>query len=303
MPLVECVPNFSEGRREEVVQQIVEAIKKAGKISLLDSRMDPDHNRAVVTFIGEPNECLKAAFAGCKKAVELIDMNEHEGEHNRFGATDVIPFIPVSDVSLEECVTLAKKLGKKIAKELNIPIYLYGAAAEKPEREVLQKFRTKTFQYEQLKEEIADNDDYIPDHGERATHPTAGATIIGARNFLVAYNVYLDTDDMDIAKNIARNIRHSGGGLRYIQAGAMEITERKCVQVSMNITDYKGTPIHRVFDMIKREAERYGVAVTESEIYGMVPMDALLDAAENYLQLNKFDRDQIIEKKVDSESE
>ena len=303
MPLVECVPNFSEGRSEEVVQQIVDAIKKAGKITFLDSRMDPDHNRAVVTFIGEPNECVKAAFAGCKKATELIDMNKHKGEHNRFGATDVVPFIPVADISLDECVILAKKLGEKIAKELLIPVYLYGAAAEKPEREVLQKFRTKTFQYEQLKEEIATNDDHIPDYGERATHPTAGATIIGARNFLVAYNVYLDTDDMDIAKNIARNIRHSGGGLRYIQAGAMEITERKCVQVSMNITDYKGTPIHRVFDMIKREAERYGVAVTESEIYGMVPMDALLDAAESYLQLNKFDRDQIIEKKVNSESE
>ncbi len=301
MPLVECVPNFSEGKREEVVQQIVDAIKKAGKITLLDSRMDPDHNRAVVTFIGEPNECLKAAFAGCKKATELIDMNEHEGEHNRFGATDVIPFIPVSDVSLEECVDLAQKLGEKLAKELKIPVYLYGAAASKPEREVLQKFRTKTFQYEQLKEEIATDDQYIPDFGDRETHPTAGATIIGARNFLVAYNVYLNTDDMSIAKTIAKNIRHSGGGLRYIQAGAMEITERKCVQVSMNITDYKGTPLHRVFDMIKREAERFGVAVTESEIYGMVPMDALLDAAENYLQLNKFDRDQIIEKKLDSE--
>ncbi len=301
MPLVECVPNFSEGKREEVVQQIVDAIKKAGKITLLDSRMDPDHNRAVVTFIGEPNECLKAAFAGCKKATELIDMNEHKGEHNRFGATDVIPFIPVSDVSLEECVDLAQKLGEKLAKELKIPVYLYGAAASKPEREVLQKFRTKTFQYEQLKEEIATDDQYIPDFGDRETHPTAGATIIGARNFLVAYNVYLDTDDMSIAKTIAKNIRHSGGGLRYIQAGAMEITERKCVQVSMNITDYKGTPLHRVFDMVKREAERFGVAVTESEIYGMVPMDALIDAAESYLQLNKFDRDQIIEKKLDSE--
>jgi glutamate formiminotransferase len=295
------VPNFSEGKREEVVQQIVDAIKKAGKITLLDSRMDPDHNRAVVTFIGEPNECLKAAFAGCKKATELIDMNEHKGEHNRFGATDVIPFIPVSDVSLEECVDLAQKLGEKLAKELKIPVYLYGAAASKPEREVLQKFRTKTFQYEQLKEEIATDDQYIPDFGDRETHPTAGATIIGARNFLVAYNVYLDTDDMSIAKTIAKNIRHSGGGLRYIQAGAMEITERKCVQVSMNITDYKGTPLHRVFDMVKREAERFGVAVTESEIYGMVPMDALIDAAESYLQLNKFDRDQIIEKKLDSE--
>ncbi len=301
MPLVECVPNFSEGKREEVVQQIVDAIKKAGKITLLDSRMDPDHNRAVVTFIGEPNECLKAAFAGCKKATELIDMNEHKGEHNRFGATDVIPFIPVSDVSLEECVDLAQKLGEKLAKELKIPVYLYGAAASKPEREVLQKFRTKTFQYEQLKEEIATDDQYIPDFGDRETHPTAGATIIGARNFLVAYNVYLNTDDMSIAKTIAKNIRHSGGGLRYIQAGAMEITERKCVQVSMNITDYKGTPLHRVFDMVKREAERFGVAVTESEIYGMVPMDALIDAAESYLQLNKFDRDQIIEKKLDSE--
>ena len=204
MPLVECVPNFSEGKREEVVQQIVEAIKKAGKITLLDSRMDPDHNRAVVTFIGEPNECVKAAFAGCKKAAELIDMNEHSGEHNRFGATDVIPFIPVSDITLEECIELAKKLAEKIAKELKIPTYLYGAAAQKPEREVLQKYRTKSFQYEQLRDEIATNDDYIPDFGERETHPKAGATNVGARNFLIAYNIYINTDDMEIAKTIAK---------------------------------------------------------------------------------------------------
>lgn len=303
MPLVECVPNFSEGRRQEVIDQILDAIKKAGKITLLDSRMDPDHNRAVVTFIGEPNECIKAAFAGCKKAAELIDLNHHEGEHNRFGSTDVIPFIPVSDISLEECAELAKKLGEKIAKDLKIPIYLYGDAAIIPEREVLQNYRTKSFQYEQLKEEIATNDKYIPDFGERKVHPTAGATNVGARNFLIAYNIYLNTDDMEVAKAIARNIRFSGGGLRFIQAGAMNIEERGVVQVSMNVTNYIGTPLHRVFDMVKREAERYGVAVTESEIYGMLPLDALLDAAENYLQLNNFDRSQIIEKRIFGKSE
>lgn len=303
MPLVECVPNFSEGIRQEVIDQILEAIKKAGKITLLDSRMDPDHNRAVVTFIGEPNECLKAAFAGCKKAAELIDMNEHKGEHNRFGSNDVIPLIPVSDITLEECSELAKKLGEKIAKELKIPVYLYGDATDNPDRAVLQNYRTKSFQYEQLKDEIASNDEYIPDFGERETHPTAGATNVGARNFLIAYNVYLNTNDMDIAKAIAKNIRHSGGGLRYIQAGAMNIEERGVVQVSMNVTNYTGTPLHRVFDMVKREAERFGVAVTESEIYGMLPLDALIDAAENYLQLNNFDRSQIIEKQLFGQSE
>jgi len=303
MPLVECVPNFSEGKRQEVIDQILESIKKAGKITLLDSRMDPDHNRAVITFIGEPNECVKAAFAGCKKAAELIDMNEHEGEHNRFGSTDVIPIIPVSDITLEECAELAKKLGEKIFKELKIPVFLYGDATENLDRAVLQNYRTKSFQYEQLKEEIATNDDYIPDFGDRETHPTAGATNVGARNFLIAYNVYLSTNDMEIAKEIARNIRHSGGGLRYIQAGAMNIEERGVVQVSMNVTNYTGTPLHRVFDMVKREAERFGVAVTESEIYGVLPLDALLDAAENYLQLNNFDRSQIIEKQLFGKSE
>ena len=303
MPLVECVPNFSEGKRQEIIDQIVESIEKAGEIILLDSRMDPDHNRAVITFIGEPDECVKAAFAGCKKAAELIDMNEHSGEHNRFGATDVVPFVPVSDITLEECVELAKKLGQTIAKDLKIPVFLYGAAAQKPERKVLQNYRTKSFQYEQLKEEIATNDEYIPDFGERQTHPKAGATNVSARNFLIAYNIYLDTDDMKVAKEIAKSIRFSSGGLRYIQAGAMNIEERGVVQVSMNVTDFKGTPLHRVFEMVKREASRFGVNVTESEIYGMLPLDALLDAVEYYLQLKDFDRDQIIEKRVFSTGE
>ncbi|MHA1668264.1 MAG: glutamate formimidoyltransferase [Candidatus Heimdallarchaeaceae archaeon] len=297
MPIVECVPNFSEGKNEEVVQQIVDTIKKAGKITLLDYRMDADHNRAVVTFVGEPKECLRAAFAGCKKAAELIDMDVHKGEHNRFGATDVIPFIPISGITLEEVAELARTLAKKIGTELKIPTYLYGAAALKPDREVLQNYRTKTFQYEQLKEVIGTDPNYEPDFGPKEL-TKAGATNVGARNFLIAYNIYLDTNNMEIAKKIARNIRYSGGGLRNIQAGAMEIKERNCVQVSMNLTNYRDTPIHRVFDMVKREAARYGVNVTESEVYGMLPIDALLDAAEYYLQLNKFDRSQIIEKRL-----
>ena len=303
MPLVECVPNFSEGKNQEIIDQIVEAIQKGGEIIMLDSRMDSDHNRAVISFIGEPEECVNAAFAGCKKATELIDITVHKGEHNRFGSTDVIPFIPVTDITLEECAELAQNLGKRIAKELKIPVFLYGAAAKNPAREILQNYRTKTFQYEQLKKEIATNDDYKPDFGARKTHPKAGATNIGARNFLVAYNIYLDTDNMDVAKKIARNIRHSGGGLRYIQAGAMNIEERGVVQVSMNITNFKGTPLHRVLEMVKTEAKRFGVNVTESEVYGMLPLDALLEAAEFYLQLNSFDRDQIIEKRVFSKGE
>ncbi len=299
MPIVECVPNFSEGRRKAVVDAIVEEIQKAGKVTLLDSRMDPDHNRAVVTFVGEPNECFKAAFAGCKKAAELIDMDQHLGEHNRFGATDVIPFIPVSGITLEECSALADKLAKKIGEELNIPTYLYGAAAKRPDREVLQSYRTKSFQYEQLKEAIAEDPRYEPDYGPKVV-PKAGATNVGAREFLIAYNVYLDTNDKEIATKISRAIRFSSGGLRYIQAGPMEIKERNCVQVSMNITNYKGTPIHRVLEMIKREAEQYGVKVTETEVYGMIPLDALLDVAEYYLQLHNFDRKQIIEKRLNS---
>ncbi|MHA1400968.1 MAG: glutamate formimidoyltransferase [Candidatus Heimdallarchaeaceae archaeon] len=299
MPLVECVPNFSEGRRKDVVDKIVEEIQKAGKITLLDSRMDPDHNRAVITFIGEPEECINAAFAGCKKAAELIDMDEHQGEHNRFGATDVIPFIPISGITLEECSALADKLAKRIGEELNIPTYLYGAAAKRPEREVLQKYRTKSFQYEQLKEAIVVDPAYEPDYGPKEL-PKAGATNVGAREFLIAYNIYLDTNDYEIAAKISRSIRFSSGGLRYIQAGPMEIKERNCVQVSMNITNYKGTPIHRVLEMVKREAEQYGVKVTETEVYGMIPLDALLDAVEFYLQLHNFDRKQIIEKRLNS---
>ena len=298
MALVECVPNFSEGRRKEVVDGILDAIQKGGNVKLLDSRMDPDHNRVVVTFVGEPEECFNAAFAGCKKATELIDMNEHSGEHPRFGATDVIPFVPISGVTIEDCINLARKLAEKISKELHIPTYLYGEGALRDDRKVLQKFRTKTFQYEQLKEAIKTDEKYAPDYGEKEIHPTAGATNVGAREFLIAYNIYLDTQDVSIAKKIAEAIRFSTGGLRYIQALGFEIKERNCVQVSMNITNYKGTPIHRVFDMVKREAERYGVKVTESEVYGMLPIDALLDAAEHYLQLNNFDRKQIIEKRI-----
>ncbi len=297
MPLVECVPNFSEGKRQEIVDQIVETMEKAGKIILLDSRMDGDHNRAVISFVGEPDECVKAAFAGCQKAAQLIDMDQHKGEHNRFGATDVIPFIPLSGITMEECATLARDLAKKIGEELYIPTYCYGDAALKPEREVLQKFRTKSFQYEQLKDAIRTNPDYEPDFGPKELGK-AGATNVGVRQILIAYNIDLDTTDITVAANIARSIRFSGGGMRYIQAGPVEMKERNCVQVSMNITDYKGSPIHRVFEIVKSEAARYGVGIKGTEVYGMVPVDALLDAAEHYLQLNTFDRKQIIEKRI-----
>jgi len=296
MALVECVPNFSEGRRKEVVDEILKAITRGGKVKLLDSRMDADHNRVVVTFVGEPEECLKAAFAGCKKATELIDMNQHKGEHPRIGATDVIPFVPISGITLEECAELAKKLGKKIADELHIPVYLYEAAATRPDRVNLANIRKG--EYEGLKEAIKVDPDRAPDFGPPELHPTAGATVVGAREFLVAYNIYLDTDNLEIAKQIARNIRFKDGGFRYVKAMGFEIKERNCVQVSINMVNYKGTPLHQVFEMVKIEAARYGVNVTESEIYGMVPVDALLDAAEFYLRLNNFDRAQIIEKRI-----
>lgn len=295
--LIECVPNFSVGKDKQVLDAIVQSMEMAGSISLLDSRMDPSHNRAVVTFVGEPEECFKAAFAGCKKAAELIDMDKHEGEHQRFGATDVIPFIPLQETTLDECTALARRLGEKIGKELDIPVYLYGEAALRTDRKVLQKYRKPSFQYEELKEAIGEDQAYEPDFGPSKL-PKAGATNIGAREFLIAYNIYLSTDDIEIAKNISREIRESGGGLQGIQAGAMRIKEANCVQVSMNIVNYKVTPIHQVLEMTRREAARYGVMVTKTEVYGMLPQEALIQGAKYYIQLNDFDDMQIIEKKI-----
>ncbi|MCS7250081.1 MAG: glutamate formimidoyltransferase [candidate division WOR-3 bacterium] len=291
--IVECVPNFSEGKRKEVIDKIVSAILSVPNVFLLDVETNPDHNRSVITFIGEPESCLEAAFRATKVASELIDLTKHKGEHPRIGATDVIPFVPISGITMEECVELAKKLGKRIADELNIPVYLYEQAATRPDRVDLANIRKGEF--EGLKEEIEKNPERAPDFGKPKLHPTAGATVVGARFPLIAYNINLNTTDLNIAKNIAKAIRFKDGGLRYVKALGFEIKEKNCVQVSINMTNYLQTPLYRVFEMVKREAERYGVMIRESEIVGLVPLKALIDTAVYYLQLDTFKENQILE--------
>jgi len=258
---------------------------------------DKDHNRSVITFIGEPEEVKKAAFSLVAKAVELIDMNQHKGEHPRIGAADVVPFIPISNMDMKECVKLAEELGQEIAEKLGVPVYLYEEAARVPERKNLENIRRG--QYEGLKEEISKPERH-PDFGEARMHPTAGATVVGARPPLVAFNVNLSTSDVKIAKKIAKAVRFSGGGYRYVKAMGFEIKERGIVQVSMNLVNYKGTPIYRVFETIKREAQRYGVSIIGSEVIGLIPQEALIDCAEYYLQIENFSRDQILENKLHS---
>lgn len=295
MVLVELVPNFSEGRRQEVIDQILDALKAASNAKILDSRADPDHNRLVVTMVGDPQDCFNSAFAGIKKASELIDMDEHKGEHPRVGATDVVPFVPVSGITLEECSEYAKKLAKKVSDELGIPTYLYEASATRPDRVNLANIRKG--QYEGLKEAIESDPDRTPDFGPKML-PKAGATVIGAREFLIAYNIYLNTDDIEVAKKIGKNIRFQNGGFRYVKA--MGFDTKPYVQVSMNLTNYKETPMHMVVETVRREAARYGYSIRETEVYGMIPMDALLRAAEFYLQLNdKWKPSQVIEKKLE----
>ena len=294
--LVECVPNFSEGRRPEVIDAIISEIKSVQGVMLLDREMDKDHNRAVITFAGDTQEVKEAAFKAISKAAELIDMEKHKGEHPRMGATDVIPFIPISGVTMNECVELARELGKEVGEKLNIPVYLYEAAASRPDRENLADVRKG--EYEGIKAEIETNPDRKPDFGPARMHPRAGATAIGARMPLVAFNVYLGTKDVRVAKRIAKAIRFGGGGLRYVKALGFDIKERGIVQISMNLVNYLGTPIFRVFEMIKSEAERYGVPIVSSKIVGLTPMNAMINVADFYLRMENFKKGQILETKL-----
>jgi glutamate formiminotransferase/formiminotetrahydrofolate cyclodeaminase len=290
--IVECIPNFSEGRDKEKIGKIVEDIVGAG-VELLDREMDGDHNRAVITFIGEPDQVLEAAFRGVKKAAELIDLTKHKGEHPRIGATDVVPFVPIKNVTTAECVEMARRLGKRIADELAIPVYLYEAAASKPGRENLANIRKGEF--EGLREEIETNPDRFPDFGKPKIHATAGATVVGARFPLIAFNINLQTDDVAIAQKIATAIRYASGGYRYVKALGFQLKGEEIAQVSINMTDYTKTPLYRVFETVEREARRYGVAIKESEIVGLVPEKAMIDTAVYYLQLDRFNEDQILE--------
>ncbi len=292
-PLIECVPNFSEGRRPEVIQAIVAAITAVAGVRLLDTSSDKDHNRTVVTYVGAPEAVEQAAFAAIKTAAAHIDLDVHRGEHPRMGATDVVPFIPIRDASLDDCVAIANRLGKRVGEDLNIPVYLYEAAATRPERENLENIRRG--EYEGLKAAIRTDPARLPDYGP-AELPKAGATVIGARPPLIAFNVYLTTENVEIAKKIAKAIRFSNGGLRYVKALGL-LVEGKA-QVSMNLTNFEKTPIYRVVEMVRREAERYGVGIAYSELIGLAPSDALVDAARWYLQLDLFQPDQLLERRL-----
>ncbi|MFQ6107381.1 MAG: glutamate formimidoyltransferase [Thermoplasmata archaeon] len=294
--IVECVPNFSEGRKEHVVKSIAAEIEGDGRVKLLDVEMDASHNRSVITFVGSPEGCRDAAFRAIKKAAELIDMNTQEGEHPRIGATDVVPFVPVSGVTMEDCVALAKELGRRVAEELKIPVYLYEHAATSPQRRNLAFIRKG--EYEGLKEAIRSDPGRKPDYGPSELHPTAGATVIGAREFLIAYNVYLNTDKKEIAQRIAKAIRESSGGLKFVRALGFYIEEVNMAQVSMNLVNFRGTPIHDVMEAIARECERLGTEIVSSEVVGLIPQEALTDSALFYLKLKEFDKRQIIEERL-----
>jgi glutamate formiminotransferase len=299
--IVECIPNFSEGRRPEVIDEIIAAIRSVPGAVLLDRESDADHNRSVVTFVAPPDLVVDGAIAAAKKAAELIDLNNHKGEHPRMGATDVIPFVPISGVTMDDCVQLARQCGERMWRELSIPVYLYEKAATRPERENLAAVRKG--QFEGIRDEIATKEVRRPDFGEARVHPTAGITAVGARPPLIAYNVNLGTSDIEIANKIARAVRHLSGGLRYVKALGFELKDRGIVQVSMNMVNYEGTPLFRAFEMIKREAERYGVPVLGSEIVGLVPQGALNAVADFYLRLENFSEDQILEHRLQATTE
>ncbi len=291
--LVECVPNFSEGRDKARVDAIIEAMKVPG-VYLLDREMDADHNRCVITLVGDRENIAEAAIRGVGKAAELIDLTRHQGAHPRMGAADVIPFIPIDGVTLEDCVAIARKVGEEIWRRFQIPVYLYEAAATRPERQNLENIRRG--QFEGIRDEIATNPARKPDFGEPRVHPTAGATVVGARKFLIAYNVYLNTPDVEIAKKVAKAVRFSNGGLRYVKG--MGLPVRGLAQVSMNLTDFEQTPIARAFEFVKREAARYGVLPAFSEIVGLIPKKALEDASEWFLQVENFDSSLILENRL-----
>lgn len=292
--IVECVPNFSEGRRKEVVEEIARAIASAG-VKILDREMDADHNRSVITFAGEPRAVEEGAFRGIATAARLIDLDTHRGEHPRIGATDVVPFVPVRGVSMDDCVAMARRLGERVARELEIPVYLYERAATRPERRDLAYIRRG--EYEVLKQEIATNPNRAPDFGPKRVGK-AGATVIGARPYLIAYNVNLATSELRIAKEIASVIREKGGGLKSVKAKGFMLHEKNIAQVSMNLTDFTVTGMLTAFNTVKAEAEKRGVQVLESELIGLVPLEALTQIAAQALQLPGLSAEQVVEVKV-----
>ncbi len=291
--MVECIPNFSEARRPEVVEQIMQAMLSVEGVHILDRQSDKDHNRTVITVLGEPQVVEEGMFRAIQCAAELIDMDAHQGEHPRIGATDVVPIVPIREIEMSECVEMARHLAKRVGEELGIPVYLYEEAASRPDRVNLEDIRRG--QYEGLKEEIRANAARKPDFGP-AELGKAGATVIGARYPLVAFNIYLTTEDVSIAKKIARQVRYSSGGLRYVKALGLLVNGR--AQVSMNLTNFQKTPIAQVVEFVRREAQRYGVTIHHSELVGLIPQKALSDAAVWYLQLDQFEDEQVLENKL-----
>jgi glutamate formiminotransferase len=295
MPIIESIPNLSEGRRPEVLERIAEAIRAIPGVTLLDHSSDPSHNRSVYTLVGDADGVKRATLAIFEHAVPAIDLRTHQGEHPRLGAVDVVPFVPIEGITMAECVAIAKEVGAAVAERFKVPVYLYEEASANPARKNLEDIRRGEF--EGLSEKMK-RPEWIPDFGPALPHPSAGATVIGARMPLIAYNINLDTSRLDVAKKIAAAIRHSSGGLRYVKAAGFMLEDRGIAQVSMNLTNYERTPIFRVIEIVRREAARYGVSILESEIVGLVPSAALLSAAEFYLQIERFGADQVLENRL-----
>ncbi len=293
--IVQCVPNFSEGRDLDKIDKIVNPFRGKDQVKLLDYSRDEDHNRLVVTLVGEPEALKEAVIEAMGVAIELIDMTQHQGQHPRMGAIDVVPFIPVKNVSMTEAIALAKEVAREAAEKYQLPIFLYEKAASSPERENLAKVRKGEF--EGMAEKLMEPQ-WKPDFGPESPHPKAGVTAVGARMPLVAFNVNLSTDNLEIANRIAKNVRHLSGGLRYCKAIGIELKERGIVQVSMNMTDYTKTALYRAFELIRIEAKRYGVHVVGSEIIGLLPMEALIDTAVYYLGVEDFSMEQVLETRI-----
>jgi glutamate formiminotransferase / 5-formyltetrahydrofolate cyclo-ligase len=295
MAIIECIPNVSEGRRPDVVERVAEAIRSTAGVRLLDYSSDASHNRSVFTFAGTADGVRAAVLALFEQAVAAIDLRTHRGEHPRVGAVDVVPFVPIEGVTMEDCVALAKSVAAGVASRFAVPVYLYEEASSNPARKNLEDIRRGEFEGLAARMAAAE---WKPDYGPAQPHERAGASVIGARMPLIAYNINLNTDRLDVAKKIAAAIRYSSGGLRYVKAMGVKVEDRHLAQVSMNLTNYQKTPIFRVFEMVKREAARYGVSILESEIVGLVPAGALTSAAEFYLQLERFGDQQILENKL-----
>ena len=293
--IVQCVPNFSEGRDREKIEKIVDPFRKKAGVKLLDVQWDNDHNRMVVTAVGAPEPMKEAVVEAMGVAVDLIDMSGHKGQHPRMGATDVVPFIPIKDMTTDEAVELSKEVAKDVSERYGLPIFLYEDSATRPDRKNLATIRK--VQFEGMSEKMKDPG-WRPDFGPETIHPTAGVTAVGARMPLVAYNVNLDTNKLEIADKIARQVRHISGGLRFCKGIGVELKDRGIVQVSMNMTDFTKTALYRAFELVKIEARRYGVNVVGSEIVGLVPMEALIDCAAYYLGLEDFSMDQVLEARI-----